>query len=68
MSRAPEDPLRRLARERGVAMGELGVRTEDESWARSEAGAIASLVTPSLALRLPAALVRLCRRIARAAR
>jgi hypothetical protein len=68
MSGVPEDPLRRLARERGRTLGELGVRPEDASWARSEADAIASLTTRSLHLRMPAVLVRFLRRVARAAR
>jgi hypothetical protein len=68
MSEAPEDPLRRLARERGRILGELGMRPEDASWARSEAEAIASLTTPALRLRMPAVLARLLRRLARAAR
>jgi hypothetical protein len=68
MSSAPEDPLRRLARERGRTLGELGVRQDDASWARSEADAIASLTTPALRLRMPAVLARFFRRLARAAR
>ena len=68
MSGAPDDPLRRLARERGRALGELGLRPSDSAWARSEAEAIASLTTPSLGLRLPAALVRFWRRLSRLAR
>ena len=63
MSGAPDDPLRRLARERGRTLGELGLRPSDSAWARSEAEAIASLTTPSL--RLPALLVRLLRRLSR---
>ena len=63
MSDAPDDPLRRLARERGRTLGELGLQPSDAAWARSEADAIASLVTPSL--RLPAFVVRFVRRIAR---
>ncbi len=65
MSDAPDDPLRRLARERGRTLGELGLRPSDAAWARSEADAIASLVTP--ALRLPAFVVRFLRRLARLA-
>jgi hypothetical protein len=68
MSAVPEDPLRRLARERGRTLGELGVRPGDASWARSEADAIASLTTPSLRLRMPAVFTRFLRRLARAAR
>ncbi|HTR02734.1 MAG TPA: hypothetical protein VMN82_06015 [Thermoanaerobaculia bacterium] len=60
-----DDPLRRLAHERGRLLGELGVRPDDARWARAEADAIASLTTPSLTLRLPAPLARLWRRLAR---
>jgi hypothetical protein len=59
------DPLRRLAQERGRILGELGVRPQDVRWARTEADALASLVTPALAVRLPAGLGRLRRRLAR---
>lgn len=62
------DPLRRLASERGRALGELGVRPGDDRWARLEAQAIAGLVTPGLRLRLPGPLERLLRRLRRAAR
>lgn len=62
------DPIRRLALERGRAMGELGVRPEDASWARAEAEALASLTTPGLRLRLPAVVTRFVRRLVRAAR
>ena len=62
------DPLRRLARERGRILGELGLRPEDARWARVEAEAIASLVTPALQLRMPGVLGRLWRRLARATR
>lgn len=68
MSDAPDDPLRRLARERGRTLGELGLRPSDAAWARSEADAIASLATPSLRVRTPAFLARLLRRLARLAR
>jgi len=59
------DPLRRLAQERGRILGELGVRPDDVRWARTEADALASLLTPSLGLRLPGPLGRLVRRLAR---
>lgn len=59
------DPLRRLAQERGRILGELGVRPDDERWARVEADALASLLTPSLRLRIPGALGRLARGLAR---
>jgi hypothetical protein len=65
---APTDPLRRLAQERGRILGELGLRPEDARWARLDAEAIASLVTPALRLRMPGVLGRLWRRLARAAR
>ncbi len=68
MSGAGDDPLRRIARERGRILGELGVLPSDVRWARSEASAIASLTTPAFALRLPAAISRLLRRLARATR
>ena len=67
MSDAPDDPLRRLAQERGRTLGELGLRPSDAAWARSEAEAIASLTTPSLRLRLPAFLTRFLRRLSRLA-
>jgi len=59
------DPLRELARERGRLLGELGVDPRDVAWARAEADALASLVTPRLGLRLPASVARLTRRMAR---
>jgi hypothetical protein len=59
------DPLRRLAQERGRILGELGVKPEDARWARAEADSLASLVTPAFPMRLPAALVRLKRRLTR---
>jgi hypothetical protein len=65
---ASRDPLRRLASERGRTLGELGVRTEDDRWARLEAEAIAGLVTAVPRLRLPGLLERLLRRLRRAAR
>jgi hypothetical protein len=60
---AAEDPLRRLASERGRALGELGMRPEDDRWVRREAETIAGLVTPRLRLRLPGPLERLVRRL-----
>jgi hypothetical protein len=68
VSGAAEDPLRRLARERGRTLGELGLRPSDAAWARSEADAIASLTTPSLRMRMPALLERFLRRLARLSR
>jgi hypothetical protein len=54
--------------ERGALLGELGVRPEDAAWARAEADAIASLVTPRVRLRPIAGLRELLRRLVRAAR
>ena len=65
---ASEDPLRRLARERGRTLGELGLRPEDARWARLEGETLASLVRPALPLRIPGALSRLRARLKRAAR
>ena len=62
------DPLRILARERGRLLGELGVRPDDERWARAEADAIASLVRVRASLRLPAPLASFFRRLERALR
>ncbi len=62
------DPLRRLAQERGRMLGEMGVRPEDENWARAEAEALASLTSVRISPRLPERLARLLRRLARAAR
>ncbi len=59
------EPLRRLARERGRILGELGVRVEDTRWARKEADAILGLIDPGLRLPLPDVLPRLIRRIRR---
>jgi hypothetical protein len=59
------NPLRALAQERGRLLAELGVRPEDSRWAQMEADALASLVTPSVGLRMPAAVERLWRRAAR---
>jgi hypothetical protein len=59
------DPLRKLAQERGRILGELGVKPEDARWTRSEADALASLVTPAFPVRLPAPIARLARRLAR---
>ncbi len=59
------DPLRRLAQERGRILGELGVRPEDARWTRAEADSLASLVRPAFPVRLPAALERWKRRLAR---
>jgi len=65
MSTSERDPLRRLAQERGRILGELGVKPDDARWARMEGETLASLLAPGLAVRLPAALERLRRRLAR---
>ncbi len=65
MSGIEKDPLRRLAQERGRILGELGVRPDDARWARAESDALASLLTPSFAVRLPAFLQRLRREVRR---
>jgi hypothetical protein len=49
-------------------LGELGVRPDDEHWARAEADAIASLVRVRASLRLPAPVATLLRRLERALR
>lgn len=67
-ARAMPDPLRELARERGRLLGELGVMPGDVAWARAEADALASLVTPRVGLRLPASVVRLARRLGKTLR
>jgi hypothetical protein len=38
-----EEVLRRIARESGRCLGELGVRPDDEKWVRTHAETIASL-------------------------
>ncbi len=43
MSSALEEALRRLARESGRALAELGVRAGDKDWIRQHAGTLASL-------------------------
>jgi hypothetical protein len=62
------DPLRELARERGRAMGELGVGPGDEKWARAEAETIASLSAPDFARRFAWRIVRRIERLRRALR
>ncbi len=59
------EPLRRLARERGRILGEIGLRVEDARWARKEADAIQGLIDPGLRLPLPDVLHRLIRRLRR---
>ena len=60
-ARGMPDPLRDLARERGRLLGELGVVPGDVAWARREADALASLLSPRLRLRLPAPIGRVVR-------
>ena len=67
-ARGLPDPLRDLARERGRLLGELGVVPADAAWARQEADALASLLSPRIRLRLPAPIARLARRLARTLR
>jgi len=68
MSTSERDPLCRLAQERGRILGELGVKPDDARWARMEGETLASLLVPALSVRLPAALERLRRRLARIVR
>ena len=68
MTTSERDPLRRLAQERGRILGELGVKPDDARWARMEGETLASLLVPALSVRLPAALERLRRRLARIVR
>jgi hypothetical protein len=59
-----EDPIARLAGERGRILGQLGVRPEDARWIEREAQTVASLVQP---LRRRGAFSRLVHRLARKA-
>jgi hypothetical protein len=59
-----EDPITRLAGERGRILGQLGVRPEDARWIEWEARTVASLVQLS---RRRGALFRLVQRLARKA-
>jgi hypothetical protein len=68
VNRSIADPLRALAQERGRLLAELGVRPEDSRWAQLEAEALASLVTPAFALRMPRGLERIWRRVRRSLR
>lgn len=65
MSADPE-VLRRLARESGRLLGELGVRPEDSAWIRQHAETIESLTRreprPGLFARLRRLLVRVARK------
>ena len=69
MTSVDHELLRRLARETGRLLGELGVRQEDEKWIRAHAEAIASLARAGRR-RNPVSrlLYRLARRAARMAR
>jgi hypothetical protein len=62
---ASEDPIRRLARERGRLLGELGVTPADARWAKEEADVLASLSYPQLSARLPGPILVLWRRMLR---
>jgi hypothetical protein len=63
-----EESLRSLARESGRALGELGVRPEDENWIREHADSLASLAARQPRRRLAGFFYRLARRAARMAR
>jgi hypothetical protein len=65
---ADPDVLRRLARESGRTLGELGVRPDDARWIREHAETIASLTRKSRGPGLLAYLRRLARSAARKAR
>lgn len=54
-----EEALRTLARESGRALGELGVRPDDQKWIREHAETIASLAGGGRSLRGRALLRRL---------
>jgi hypothetical protein len=61
-----DETLRRVARETGELLGELGVGPSDREWIRRHAAAVASLTEP--ARTRPAFLERLYRLARRAAR
>lgn len=68
-----EETLSRLAAETGAALGDLGVRADDERWIRAHAATLESLFEarrPGRAawLRPFGAIYRLARRAARTAR
>lgn len=67
MNTDPE-PLRRLARESGRALGELGVRPDDRRWIALHAAAVASLLRKGSREGLRSFFYRLARRAARTAR
>jgi hypothetical protein len=60
----PDDPITRLAGERGRILGQLGVRPEDTRWIEREGQTVASLIEPS---RRRGVLLRLIHRLARKA-
>jgi hypothetical protein len=62
---ASEDAIRRLARERGRLLGELGVTPADARWAKEEADVLASLSHPQVSARLPGPILVLWRRLHR---
>jgi len=69
MIRLDDELLRRLARETGRLLGQLGVRPEDEKWIRTHAEAIVSLARPGRRRNPISRFVyRLARRAARTAR
>jgi hypothetical protein len=64
-----EDPVDRLAAERGRGLGEIGVAPADEKWIHEEARTIASLQSPARRRgALGRFLYRLARKAARTAR
>jgi hypothetical protein len=65
---ADPDVLRRLARESGELLGELGVRAPDSRWIRTHAETIASLAGRGRRSGLRDHLWRLARRAVRTAR
>lgn len=65
---ADPEALRRLARESGRLLGELGVRPEDSRWIREHALTIASLTRRTRGAGFLSDLKRLARRAARKVR
>jgi len=76
MSEEQDEVLSRLAKETGAALGDLGVRPDDERWIRTHAGTLESLFEVQRSGRRGwfgprgplAPLYRLARRAARTAR
>lgn len=66
-SAAAEEALLRLANETGAALGELGVRADDDLWIHAHADTLASLFRVEKPPRM-GWLYRLARRAARTAR